>query len=118
MEKIINIDGREVKLKSTAATPILFKQQFRKDFFAEIIKLNKIFGDKQQNLNDMTYEDIAHIDFDCFYNIIWILAKGGNSEIKEPITWLEEFSEFPLDEIFPEIQDMLFSLLQRTKKKR
>ena len=40
MEKIIKIDGRDIKFKSTAATPLKYKAQFKTDFFADLIKLS------------------------------------------------------------------------------
>ncbi len=38
MEKTIQIDNKSISFKSTAATPLRFKAQFGKDYFAEIIK--------------------------------------------------------------------------------
>ena len=42
MEKTIEIDGKKVKLKSTAGTPKRYKAQFRKDYFSELLKLSKL----------------------------------------------------------------------------
>ena len=44
MEKTILIDGKQVTFKSTAATPLRYKRQFGKDFFADIIKLSALDG--------------------------------------------------------------------------
>ena len=33
MEKTLTIDGKEVRFKSTAATPLRYKAQFNKDYF-------------------------------------------------------------------------------------
>lgn len=43
MEKTITIDGQKVRLKSTAATIYRYKQQFKKDYFADLLKLAKVF---------------------------------------------------------------------------
>jgi hypothetical protein len=111
MEKSILIDGKEVKLKSTAATPLRFKAQFGKDYFAELIKLNKL-----SNFKDGNYESLENVDFEVFYNIIWSLAKTADKSISEPILWLDEFEEFPLFEIIPEIQDMITASIATKKK--
>lgn len=42
MEKTITIDGRDVRFKSTAATPLRYKAQFHKDFFTEVLKLAQL----------------------------------------------------------------------------
>ena len=44
------------------------------------------------------------------------MAKTADSSIPEPMVWLEQFDEFPMAEIIPELQDMLL-LIQTTKKK-
>ncbi|WP_026886720.1 hypothetical protein [Clostridium beijerinckii] len=113
MEKTITIDNKEVTFKSTAATPLRFKAQFHKDYFAEIIKLNKLnkFKDATDN-----FEMLENADFEIFYNIIWVLAKTADKSIPDPITWLDGFDEFPLFEIIPEIQDLIASSIQSKKK--
>ncbi|MCM3444382.1 hypothetical protein [Metabacillus halosaccharovorans] len=119
MEKTLTIDGKEVRFKSTAATPLRFKSQFRKDFFAEISKLNKLKNVKFQGEDgEPDYDAFALIDFELFYNIIWSLAKTGNPQIPEPITWLDTFEEFPIGEIMPELQDLIAHSIQGKKGKK
>lgn len=113
MEKTIIIDNKEVNFKSTAATPLRFKAQFGKDYFAEIIKLNKLNEFKQDQLN---YEVLENADFEIFYNIIWVLAKTANKNIPDPLTWLDGFDEFPLFEIIPEVQDLIAASIKSKKK--
>jgi len=113
LEKSIIIDNKEVNFKSTAATPLRFKAQFHKDYFAEIIKLHKLnkFKDASDN-----YEMLENADFEIFYNIIWTLAKTANKNIPDPLTWLDGFEEFPLFEIIPEIQDLIAASIKGKKK--
>lgn len=113
MEKTIKIDGKEVRFRSTAATPLRFKAQFGKDYFAEIIKLNKLSKFKEDKTN---YEALENADFEVFYNIIWTLAKTADKNIPEPLTWLDSFEEFPLFEIIPQIQDLITASIQTKKK--
>lgn len=116
MEKTLIIDGREVRLKSTAGTPRRFKAQFRKDYFAELIKISKSFeGTKADEPNSMSYEQLSNLDMDIMYDIIWTLAKTADSTIPEPMTWLDSFDSFPLMEIISESQDLIMSSIQ-TKK--
>ncbi|WP_207640253.1 hypothetical protein [Mediterraneibacter gnavus] len=44
MEKTIYIDEKQVKLKSTAALPKRYKAQFGRDYFADLMKVAKVFG--------------------------------------------------------------------------
>lgn len=113
MEKTLTIDGKEVKFKSTAATPLRYKAQFGKDYFSEIMKMGDLTKIKKDKL---TYKELQKVDFETFYNIIWVLAKTANKTIPEPLEWLDGFEEFPLMDIIPEVQDLITASLQSKKK--
>lgn len=115
MEKTIEIDGKQVRFKSTAATPLKYKAQFRKDYFSEILKLGKLEKISSDSGN-IDYDVLSNADFEVFYNIIWVLAKTADKSIPEPLTWLDEFEEFPLFEIIPEIQDLIIGNMKSKKK--
>ena len=117
MEKTITIDGKQITFKTNGATPLRYKAQFGKDYFKEILKmasLEKLAKKKRENINA---NDLEALDFEVFYNIAWIMAKTADPSIPEPITWLEQFDEFPMAEVIPELQDMLLTSIQTTKKK-
>lgn len=115
MEKSITIDGKEVRFKSTAATPLRYKAQFGRDFFVDIIKLKNLDKFKGEN-GTLNMEALAYVDFEFFYNLIWTLAKTANPQIAEPITWLDDFETFPLAEIMPELNELLANSLNSKKK--
>jgi hypothetical protein len=104
MEKTLIIDGKEVRFKSNAATPIRYKTQFGKDFFAELIKMGSIETDP------------SALDFEVFYNIAWTMAKTADPHIPDPVTWLDQFEEFPIIDIISELKDMIISTMQSKKK--
>ncbi len=119
MEKTIEIDGKKVKLKSTAGTPKRYKAQFRKDYFSELLKLSKLMAGndgEEFDLAKIDYSELDYLDFEVFYNFIWVLAKTANKEIGDPLDWLDEFDSMPLAEIFPEIIDLLESSISTKKK--
>ena len=113
MEKTIEIDNKQVNFKSTAATPLRYKAQFHKDYFAEIMKLEGLGKVKKGKIDS---EVLQNADFEVFYNIIWVLAKTADRTIPEPIEWLDGFEEFPLFEIIPQIQDLITASIQTKKK--
>ena len=96
MEKIINVSGREVRLKSSAALPLRYKAQFGKDLFADMAKLQSVADG-----------DITEIDTEVFYNVVWALAKCADPGIPPILDWLEEFEEFPVFEIFNESSELV-----------
>lgn len=112
MEKIINIDGRDVKLKSTGALLLRYKAQFRRDAFQDMAKLANVLDEKTGELKDISY-----LDLDVFYNLIWTLAKTGNPDIAPLENWLDTFDDFPIMDLVPDVMDMVTRCLQTTKKK-
>lgn len=119
MEKTIEIDGKKVKLKSTAGTPKRYKAQFRHDYFSELLKLSKLMAGtngKTFDLAEIDYSELEYLDFEVFYNFIWVLAKTADKNIGDPQDWLDEFETMPISEVFPEIIDLLESSISTKKK--
>ncbi|MCK0471392.1 hypothetical protein [Halalkalibacter sp. APA_J-10(15)] len=113
MEKTIEIDGKNIRFKSTAATPLRYKAQFHNDFFTDIMKMEKLTKIKSKN---PTYDQLKALDTEVFYNICWVLAKTADKKIPEPLDWLDDFDEFPLFELLPQLQELIISTLQTKKK--
>lgn len=116
MEKTIIIDGKAVRFKATAAFPLRYKAQFGKDFFSEIFKMGAL--EKLGDLDPSTIkrENLEGLDFEVFYNIAWTMAKTADPTIPDPITWLDQFDEFPMIDVIPALQDMILSTIQSKKK--
>lgn len=43
MEKTINIDGKEVRLRATAAVPRLYRIKFGRDIMSDIARLSRAY---------------------------------------------------------------------------
>lgn len=119
MEKTIVIDGKEVKFKSTGATPIKYKAQFGTDYFKEILKLAPLIkvmeNIDEDTIKDLNPADLEGLDLEVFYNVAWVLAKTANKDIPDIITWLDEFDEFPIMEFMPEFMELIQATLQSKK---
>lgn len=131
MEKIITIDGRQVKFKSTGAFLLRYKEQFHRDAIKDIYKMQdaieeveEIVVNEQGEEEKITKNEVKNIDaldLDVFFNLIWTLAKTADKEIQPPMEWLDTFGEFPLMEIIPDIIDLVFSCISssvESKKKQ
>ncbi|MCH4171930.1 MAG: hypothetical protein LKF36_11955 [Lactobacillus sp.] len=112
MEKTIVLGKKKVKLRSTAATPLIYKNQFHKDFFADMMQLASGFKEGQE----VTAEDIDGIDLTVLWNFVWALAKNANPTIPEPIEFFSRYESLELETVMPQIQDLLVQSLQTTKK--
>lgn len=141
MQKIVEIDGKQVLLESNAATPMKYKKQFGKDYFAELFKLVKSIGarmpeTKAQNtetkeaeqpeaeteavealdLEAMSWEALDRLDFEPLYNIVWTLAKTADKSLPDPETWLEGFDTFPLMDILTDAVELIGHSIESKKK--
>lgn len=117
MEKIIEIDGKKIGFKTNGATPLRYKAQFGKDYFKEILKLMPLEKMLKKKKSEIEVSDLDALDFELFYNISWIMAKTYDPTIPEPMEWLEQFDEYPIAEIIPELQELMASSFQTSKKK-
>lgn len=128
MLKVVNLpDGKQLELRSSAATAILYKNQFGTDFFADMIKLAKTFttiqatsedGDDKEDdldLSKMSYEDLDHLDMTTLYQVTWAFAKNADDKIGDLVSWLGGFDEFPLETILPAVMELVQRLFQTTK---
>lgn len=115
MEKTIIIDGKEVHFKSTGSMVLRYKAQFGKDFFSELLKMGAL--EQLKNPKKIKAKDLEGLDFEVFYNMAWVMAKTADPSIPDPLSWLDEFEEFPMFDILPELNDLIMSTLQSTKKK-
>ncbi|MEK4655943.1 MULTISPECIES: hypothetical protein [Bacillus] len=120
MEKTITIDGKQVRLKSTAATVKRYKAQFRRDLFADMMGLGAISAvtnqDGSQHPIDVSNLDLSKVDFEVIYDLVWLYARTADQSIPDPLTWLDGFDEFPIYDILPEIMDMIQSTMGAKKK--
>lgn len=120
MEKTVYIDDQPVRLKSTAALPKRYKAQFRRDYFADLFKIAKVFDGKKKedmDLEDITYENLERLDMDVLYDIVWTLAKTADKTIPDPLEWYDGFENFNLMKVLPQVQELIKSSISQSKKK-
>ena len=109
MEKLIKIGSKEVALKTTGATLLRYKMQFGKDLLTELIKLDGAYQNGELQAEKL--------DFEMFFNIIWVMAKTATPDIKPPLEWLDEFEELPLLDVLPQVMELLTNLMRSSRKK-
>lgn len=101
MEKTIQIEGRNVRFKCTAGTLIRYRNQFNREFLADLAKLEKV---KSDNYDDFTLAP--------FYDVIWVMAKTADDTVPDPISWYDTFDSFPIIEVFGQLQNILIATIK------
>lgn len=102
VEKVLNISGHEVRLKSTAGTLRHYRNNFGRDMLKDVARLQE----KMQKVNT-AMEQFEVIDLGIFENIAWAMAKTANPNIKPIDEWLDDFETFAITKILPEITTLL-----------
>lgn len=108
MEKILNIDGRQVKFKATGAFLLRYKAQFGRDAIQDLFRLKEALDEDNKIIN------IDKLDLLVFYDLVWTLAKTADPSIPAPLEWLDSFSSFPLDVVLPELTGLMFGSFAST----
>lgn len=117
MEKTVKIDGKNVRLKSSAAIPRMYRNIFGKDIFKDMMALKKAMDRKKKQGDELPVENL-----EMFENIAYIMAKHADpSRVSNDIgKWLDRFETFSIYQILPEIFE-LWNLnnkqLEHAKKK-
>lgn len=124
MRKIITVGEQEYELGTSAYTPIAYKQQFGKDYFQDLFsmlqnqslmsELNKLnSGEKESNEIDISI--LSDFDMTFFNRLFWTFAKTANPHIKPYEQFFMEMESFPIQEVGPELMEMLNASMS-TKK--
>lgn len=103
MDKIVEIDGREVKFRATARTPRLYRMLVGRDMITDMNKLMKAYQRKKED-----EEDLDIIDLQIFEDVAYIMARHADPDIKEKTAdeWLDTFNMFSVYVVLPHILDL------------
>ena len=111
MEKIINVNGLDIKFKATASTTRRYRERFNRDLFKDIADLQPY----------VEKEYLTAGDLEVFENIAYIMAKQADPGIPEdPDEWLDQFEMLSIYEVLPqliELWKMNTFEISETKKK-
>ncbi len=103
IEKTVKIGEQEVRFRSSASVPRLYRIKFKRDIFKDLSKLEKSYKEKASEDGSMMEIE----DLEIFENVAYIMAFHADPSIPGTIDeWLEQFEMFSIYEILPEILDL------------
>ena len=125
MRKIVLVGDQEYELGTNGYTPIAYKQQFGKDYFQDLFsmlknqsfmnELNKLETDKELTATNIDISMLSDFDMTFFNRLFWTFAKSTNPHIKPYEQFFMEMESFPIQEVGPELMEMLNASMS-TKK--
>lgn len=99
MKQNIEIDGRNVAFKASAAIPRIYRMRFHRDIYKDLRLLEKSIGNgnaEESNLDLFSLE--------MFENIAFVMAKHADPSIPDtPEEWLDGFSTFSIYQVLPKL---------------
>ena len=99
LEKIIKVDGKDVKFRSSATVPRLYRIKFGRDIFKDLAKLEKAYKGKEEDGEELQIDDL-----EIFENVAYVMAFHSDPTIPGTIDeWLDQFEMFSIYEVLPEI---------------
>lgn len=138
MEKIIQIGDKDVRLNNNIGWTMDYRDQFGKDILPVIMpfitvmieSISSVLADAELN-GEITTQTIGEAlsgrSFDVVLplyqaefnelviNVIWAMAKNANENIEPPRKWVRQFDNFYLDEILPELVELVLRGLVSSK---
>lgn len=98
----LDIDGKLVPFKASAAIPRIYRIKFGRDIYKDLNVLEKSIGkgdEKDSNLDLFSLE--------MFENIAYVMAKHADPSIPDtPEEWLDEFNTFSIYQVLPKLIEL------------
>ena len=102
IRKEIEIDGKMVAFKASAAIPRIYRLKFQRDIYKDLAALEKSIGD-----GDAKASNLYMFSLEMFENIAFIMAKHADPTIPDtPEEWLDEFNTFSIYQILPQLIEL------------
>lgn len=104
MDRIITIDGREIKFRATARTPRLYRAITSRDMIKDMNSLRKAY--EKAGKNDG--EALSIESLQIFEDTAYVMARHANPDMEERTAddWLDTFNMFSIYEVLPQILEL------------
>jgi hypothetical protein len=100
--KNIEIDGKMVPFRASAAIPRIYRLKFQRDIYKDLATLEKAIGDSSEEVSNL---DLFSLEM--FENIAYVMAKHADGSIPDtPEEWLDEFNTFSIYQVLPKIIEL------------
>lgn len=98
----VEIDGKQVPFKASAAIPRIYRIKFNRDIYKDLRSLEKAVGERDEENSNL---DLFSLEM--FENIAYVMAKHADPNIPDtPEEWLDEFNTFSICQVLPSIIEL------------
>lgn len=100
--KKVEIDGKQVPFKASAAIPRIYRLKFQRDIYKDLSVLEKSIN--QVNPDD---SNLDLFSLEMFENIAFVMAKHADPNIPDtPEEWLDQFNTFSIYQVLPQLIEL------------
>ena len=102
MIKQIEIDGKQVSFKASAAIPRIYRMKFQRDIYKDLKALEKSIGDNSEESSNLDM-----FSLEMFENIAFVMARHADATIPNtPEEWLDGFNTFSIYQVLPQLIEL------------
>ena len=111
LTKTVNIDGKDVTFRASAAIPRIYRNKFHRDIYKDLHDLQKSIDE-----NDPENSALDSFSLELFEDISYIMAKHADPQgvPDTPDEWLDQFGTFSIYQVLPAILE-LWKMNEETK---
>lgn len=101
--KKIEIDGKKVTFKASAAVPRLYRIKFGRDIYKDLRQLEKSVGE-----NDEDNSNLDLFSLEMFEDLAWLMARHADpAKVPDsPEEFLDQFNTFSIYQILPQLIEL------------
>ena len=100
--KTVEIAGKEVTFKASAAIPRIYRISFNRDIFKDLMDLRGAVRSSETGESTL-----SNADLEVFENVAYLMAKHADPAQPDDINdWLDQFDMFAIYEVLPVILDL------------
>ena len=136
MIKEINIsENQKIKLNASLGWVLRYRAQFGHDILPDLLPMLEsalvLVGGAMDESGELEWRKLLDFDtvssamisfagaeFTTALNIIWAMAKNADDSIPAPFEWTNQFENFPLDKIVPEVLDAVINTVVSEKNRK
>ena len=136
MIKEINIsENQKIKLNASLGWVLRYRAQFGHDILPDLLPMLEsglvLVGGAMEESGELEWRKLLEFDtvssamisfagaeFTTALNIIWAMAKNADDSIPAPFEWANQFENFPLDKIVPEVLDAVINTVVSEKNRK
>lgn len=121
MEKTINIDGKDIRFRTTARVSMRYKEYLGREMMPDLMNMVPMIMKLQpleniDNVEDLPLNAFDGVSFDTIYRLAWVYAKTADDSTPDIGTWLDGFTEFPVIDVAAELMPLIKSSISISKK--